>query len=311
MEYGSFRANDDGLDLIPSFMNKNNSSKTVVNPLDIEVKNIVETGRGVALLGDDDKVVAELGYKYAGGKIDVNINDEALKELRNKRKKVQEIKKAKRTFELQKSFKRGFAVGLITALIGVGAIGYAGYNLQQDIKANRAETVSIVDVADVALEGLNSSEIEVVMAWLDYAMAGYSDTVNNSEYSDYVRPQYERDYQDHFAPAWSAYTKMLEAQEEVAAGMPQEFVASSISNNRQIVYSQANEINNIVSQRYQFDSTPYKYAIVIDGQIYIPLASIQNSGYTMDNLPEGTQIIDGVLYCPDSILTEVSHKIKM
>ena len=125
-------------------------------------------------------------------------------------------------------------------------------------------------------------------------------------------PQYENAYQNYLIPAHSAYS---DYQEMVETGLPDEIIGDSKTNALKRVYENANELDAVVPNAYQFTASPYSRAITVemeDGSkaVYIPFDEIENlTEYSVNNLPEDARLIDGKIYVSDNHLHEVEKNL--
>lgn len=316
MDYRNYKVKNDGIDLMTDHFSLTKeeleSAKAKVNEIfGREVKNIVTTGRGVAFIGAYNTVLADFTFISSTGQFELHYNKQAEAEIARKaeiarRKRVNEHRKRrKRKLVLQKT-----AAFVLIAGITAGSIwGLANKN--SDMSEVQAQD-EIVNVVGVDVKSISNSEVEVVVEWLDYAMNGFFDTCDSSPYRDYVMPQYEDAYQSYFIPAHSAYSDWEEME---ATGLPDDIIGDSKKNTIARVYSNANELNEVVPNAVQFMASPYSRAITVemeDGrkEVYIPFDEIVDlTDYSINNLPENAKIVEGKIYVSSDYLREVEHNL--
>lgn len=317
MDYKGYKIQNDGIDLITDHFSLSKeeleSAKAKVNQIfGKNVKNIVTTGRGVAFIGDYNTVLADFTFISSTGQFELHYNKQAEAEIVRRaeiarRKRVNEYRKKRRR---RKFVLERVVPFVLIAGISIGSIvGLANRNTDTDINL-KDELVSVVGV-DV--KTINDSEVEVIMEWLDYGMTGFYDTCDNSPYRDYVMPQYEDAYQTYFVSAHSAY---CDYQEMVETGLPDDIIGSSKANLLNKVYENANKLDEVLPNAYQFVASPYSKAITFemeDGtkEVYIPFDEIDElTDYSVNNLPEDAKIVDGKIYVLDDHLREVENNLK-
>ena len=302
MDYKSLKIKDGNIDTVQRrvVITKAEIDQATARVNEIQklpVRGTKTNGSGISFMGPYDVVIGKYTYSEENGKFELRLNKNAIKQFKIQQQKAK-TKKAIRRFVLT----RALPIAGVIVLGSVGIVTFINASKDQiDITAG-AET-AVVDVADVNAVTLDKAEIPVVMAWADYAMNEYYEDVSNSEYRDYVMPQYERTYQEGYIPLHNAYENYYELQ---SSGLPDEMIGEAASNNLARVRENASKVNEDVPNDAQFEETVFTHAIVIDEDadskyamdvdVYVPLAELKNTQYSIDNLPDDAIIYEGEVY---------------
>lgn len=302
MDYKSLKIKDGNIDTVQRrvVLTKAEIDQATARVNEIQklpVRGTKTNGSGISFMGPYDVVIGKYTYSEENGKFELRLNKNAIKQFKIQQQKAK-TKKAIRRFVLT----RALPIAGVIVLGSVGIVTFINASKDQvDITAG-AET-AVVDVADVNAVTLDKAEIPVVMAWADYAMNEYYEDVSNSEYKDYVMPQYEITYQEGYIPLHNAYENYYELK---SSGLPDEMIGESASNNLARVREHASRVNEDVPNDAQFEETVFSHAIVIDEEadskyamdvdVYVPLAELKNTQYSIDNLPDDAIIYEGEVY---------------
>ena len=315
MEYERYKIKNDGIDLITDHFSLTkeelNAATTKVNEIfGKNVKEIKTTGRGVAFIGEYNTLLADFTYISGTGQFELHCNRQAEQEIQRRA----EIARRKRINEHRKQRKRKLALQRVAAFVliaGVSIAGVVGLHNRIDANKNNPDN-EIVNVVGADVKTINNSDVEIVVEWLDYGMSGWYDTYDKSEYREYVMPQYDSAYESYFIPAHRAYSHY---EEMVATELPDDIIGDSKQNALNSVYENANMLNDLVPNSYQFVASPYSKAIVVemeDGskEVYIPFDEIDDfTDYSINNLPSDAKLIDGKVYVLDNHLHEVETNL--
>ena len=302
MDYKSLKVKDGNIDTVERkvILTKAEIDQATARVNEIQklpVKGTKTNGRGISFMGPYDVVIGKYTYSEENGRFELRLNRNAEKQFKIQQQKAK-TRKAVRKFVVT----RVLPVAGACVIVGTGIFQFI-QNAGEQVDINSGMDSSYVDVADVNALTLEKADIPIVMAWADYAMGEYFDDVNNSEYREYVMPQYERTYQDSFMPLHSAYEAYYELK---SSGLPDEMIGESANNNLGAVRANAEEINADVPTDARFEETVFSHAIIIeddvdskyamDVDVYIPLAELKGTEYTIDNLPDDAIIYEGEVY---------------
>lgn len=302
MDYKSLKIKDGNIDtverkvvLTKAEIEQATARVNEIQNLPVTATRKTSTGNGISFVGPYDVVIGNYTYSEENGKFVLKMNRNALKQYELQKKRAQ-TKKAIRSFVLKRALP---IAGAVVIASNIWAFIQEG---KDEVALNPDPEVSVVDVADVNYVPLEKAEIPVILAWADYAMSEYYDTVSNSQYSEHVMPQYDRVYEEHFMPLHSSYERVYEMK---MSGLPKEMVGNSIDNNTANVKNHAVELNEDVPKDAKYENTVFSHAIIIDEDmddkhaqdvaIYVPLAEL-NTEYSLDNLPDDAIIYNGEVY---------------
>lgn len=302
MDYSSLKVKDGNIDTVARkvVLTKaeiERATARVNETQGLEIMGTRTTGKGISFMGPYDIVIGKYTYSEEKGRFVLKLNRNAEKQYEIQCRRAA-TKKAVRKFVLTK----------VLPLAGVCVIGGTFiFNYIQDagrqVDINSGMESGYVDVADVNAVTLGKADIPIVMAWADYAMGEYYDDLNNSEYRENVMPFYERTYQEDFMPLHSAYENYYELK---TSGLPDEMIGESAKNNLNVVRDSAERLNEDVPTDARFEETVFSHAIIIDEgadskyamdvDVYVPLAELKGTEYSLDNLPDDAIIYEGEVY---------------
>ncbi len=302
MDYSSLKVKDGNIDTV--------ERRVVLTKAEIEratarvnetqklpVRGTKTNGKGISFMGPYDIVIGKYTYSEESGRFELKFNRNAEKQFKIQHQKAK-TRKAVRKFVLTKVL----PVAGVCVIAGTGIFHFI-QNAGEQVDINSGMESGYVDVADVNAVTLGKADIPIVMAWADYAMGEYYNDVNNSEYRENVMPFYERTYQEDFMPLHSAYENYYELK---TSGLPDEMIGESAKNNLGVVRDSAERLNEDVPSDARFEETVFSHAIIIDEgadskyamdvDVYIPLAELKGTEYTIDNLPDDAIIYEGEVY---------------
>lgn len=260
----------------------------------IVVESTKNKGNGISFMGPYDIALADFSYSTERGKLVLKLNKNANKQYKEQVEK--ERKKAVRKYILQK-----YVLPISGAvIIGAGILTSVGH--AKNILFPKVGTEVSVE-ENVNKASLSDAEIPVVLAWANYAINEYYDSAASSQYSDTALSFYERVYQEDFVPLCSAYESYYEL---INSGLPQEMVVDAAMKKLGEIKSSAHNLNKSLSGDMQFEETPFSQAIILDEDaedkyaqevdVYIPLSTLEDTLYSVDNLPGDAIIHNGEVY---------------
>lgn len=302
MDYRSLKVKDGNIDTVERkvILTKaeiEQATARVMERQNLPVKETKTTGKGVIFVGPYDVILGKYVYSDERGRFELKFSKNVEENYRN------QVKKAK-----QKQAVRKFVLNRVLPIAGVVVIGTTGLfhliqNANEQVNLGNSTDTSIVNVADPNALSLNNADLPIVLAWADYAMGEYYNDVNNSEYREYVMPQYERTYEEDFMPLHSSYETYYEV---TSSGLPYEMIGETAENSLGRIRDCAQRVNEDVPSDAQFEDTVFTHAIIIDEDaknkyamdvdIYVPLAELKNTNYSIENLPDDAIIYEGEVY---------------
>ena len=302
MDYRSLKVKDENIDIVEKkvILSKaeiEQATERVREKQNLPVTGTKVTGKGVLFVGPYDIILGKYVYSEEHGKFELKFSKNVEENYRTQRRKAKQ-KKAVRKFVFTKALPVAGAV-----FIGTWGLFSFIQNANEKVNLSNNSDVSIVDVADPNALSLNNADLPIVLAWADYAMNEYYEDVNNSEFSEYKIPRYERTYQEDFLPLHSSYEAYYEV---TSSGLPSEMVGETAEKSLGRVRDSAKRLNEDVPDDAKFGETVFTHAIIIDEDaknkyamdvdIYVPLAELKNTNYSIENLPDDAIIYEGEVY---------------
>lgn len=313
MNYNGYRVKGDGIDLItdhfPITKEELASAEKKVNEMyGNKISGVASINRGKVFLGEYGVILGDFTYIQSTGQYEFHRNPKADEEIALK--KEQDRRRRQNEYKRKKKL-RDFILKKVTPFVLIATMSVAAVIGINNKKVDIDKTPSNEIVNVVGVKTINDSELEVVVEWLNYGIDGLRDTCYNSEWKDYVMPQYEDAYTSYFMPAMHAYS---DYEEMVATELPDDIIGDSKEAAIRRVYSNANELNEVVPNSHQFAVSPYSKAIVVemeDGtkEVYVPLSELKVTNYSTTNLPEDARIVDSQIYVLDDHLREVEKTL--
>ena len=271
--------------------------------LDVE-RTVTVPGQGVVFYGRHNIQIGQFKYISSTGKYEFKYNPAAKETI-----EVEDIKAARkeqrRKLKVQRRNKFiAISLASVIALTGIGIginqLSNAGAESSTQVE-QPTKRVNLQDMPDA-----------VKIAWANYAMSEYQDMVSDSEI-EARRYSSEDLYQHYFCPIFRCYYDYCEIEsspieKELSQGYSErlhnEFDSNLESFEERLMILTYNE-------RLLINNTPYAQARVLDETpnpdaiVYVPLSTLpEGTPYNANNLPEGTQLIDGQIYVPDKCLYE-------
>ena len=167
-------------------------------------------------------------------------------------------------------------------------------------------------MADASVADLNEVDPAIVLAWADHAMGEYRESIEQSEYKDYIMGKYDNLYECSLVPMHSAYENYFEYKN---SGLPQDMMGNSIETAYNRFRSNARDLNESLPDTYRFENSIYAKAVVLgeydesthayDMEIFVPLSEMGDTEYSVGHLPEDAVIYEGEIYVSTSHL----HKL--
>lgn len=300
----------------------NSFCKQIHDEYGVEVVTIEETDTGYIVYGEDRIELGTWNYDFDQQEYKpFNFNTWAVDVIKDKKNEaLNNEKKAISRKKLQKFVRRGIAIAAssVAVLVSLGIIKGANKNNSNNrvIVENVNTGINIKDANDL-----------VVLSWADYAMSEINSTCSSSPY-EAVQGMSGDIRTNYYAPLMSSYYTYLD---QVDSFLPEKFVASAKSKERENIKSKALSFNKRLDDPYfkdfMFEKTPYAQAIAVDNNgvaitkngahkgevvdsegntityddsskwsLYIPVLSIPGNVYELGNLPEGAILHDGNVY---------------
>lgn len=301
MDYKSLRVKDGAIDTVPRLEISKEEVEAAtqrVNELQkLPVRGTKNTGSGISFLGPYGIVLAKFTYTDRTDSFELRMNKNAEKQY-SEAKRKEKNRRAIRKFVVYRVLPFGAAAVIgVTGLVNL--IKWAGDKI--DLTPDNG--IGVVDVADIKAADLNEVDPAIVLAWADHAMTEYEESIEKSEYKDYIIGQYDRLYESSFSPMHSAYENYYEYKN---SGLPTEIMGNAVETSYSRFRSNALDLNDELPSSYKFENSIYARAIVLDEydasthaydvQIYVPLADMGDTEYSIDNLPPDAVIYEGEIY---------------
>ena len=310
MNYNSLRVKDGSIDTIPRMEISKEEVEAAtqrVNELqNLPVHGTKHTGSGISFLGPYGIVLAKFSYTDRTNSFELRLNKNAQSQYREAHRK-EKNRRAIRKFVLFRVLPFGAA-----AVIGVTSIVNLVKWAGEKIDLTPDNGIGVVDVADISVADLNEVDPAIVLAWADHAMGEYRESIERSEYKDYIMGQHDNLYESSFAPMHSAYESYYEYK---TSGLPQEIMGNSVETAYSRFRSNAWDLNEGLPNDYKFENSIYAKAVILgeydegthayDMDVYVPLSEMGDTEYDVGNLPDDAVIHKGEIY------VSISHLHKL
>lgn len=301
MNYNSLRVKDGSIDTVPRMEISKEEVEAAtqrVNELqNLPVKGTKNTGNGISFLGPYGIVLAKFTYTDRASAFEIRLNKNAQKQYQEAHRK-EKNRRAIRKFVVCRVLPFGAAAVIgITSVVNL--VRWAG----EKIDLSPGNDIGVVDVADISVADLNEVDPSIVLAWADHAMGEYRESIEKSEYSDYIIGQYDNLYECSFGPMHSAYESYYEYK---TSGLPQEMMGNSIETAYSRFRSNAWDLNDSLPSSYKFENSIYAKAVVLgeydedthayDMEVYVPLSEMGDTEFDVGNLPDDAVIHKGEIF---------------
>lgn len=301
MNYNSLRVKDGSIDTVPRMeISKEDVEAATqrVNELqNLPVTGTKNTGNGISFIGPYGIVLAKFTYTDRASAFEIRLNKNAQKQYQEAHRK-EKNRRAIRKFVVCRVLPFGAAAVIgITSVVNL--VKWAG----EKIDLGSGNDIGVVDVADISIVDLNEVDPAIVLAWADHAMGEYRESIENSEYSDYIIGQYDNLYESSFGPMHSAYESYYEYK---TSGLPQEIMGNSVETAYNRFRSNAGDLNDSLPSTYKFENSIYAKAVVLgeydedthayDMEVYVPLSEMGDTEFDVGNLPDDAVIHKGEIF---------------
>lgn len=269
---------------------------------------------------------------YSGGIREVSVRNQERKRIEAQERKQERERKRRRRFALQVGKVAG--TGLLITALGITALTKFGVIDSPFQPHTPTEVVAVSEEKN--LNTLNNANDILLVEWMNYAVGEARDMCSDSEYEYFDTLSHEV-YSEYFAPAMTAYYNYLDYK-DAGIILSQEYSDTDyITRAHDAFKARTMEFaeylqDSVYFNKITFESSPFANAIVTDAagnvlktggigdkevigvdgsiatledtQIKIRLNDLPNSPYSLENLPEDAQIINGEVYIDASHMNE-------
>lgn len=290
---------------------------------DLVVREIKETDKGYVFIGKYGFTIGDITFDEASGKYrPFNYHEGVISRIKD-RDKAEAQKKKKKHFKLQKYKRIGVALTAtaILALAAVGAVKFLGNT--NDKPTQQVEVVQQMNTV------ANANDL-ILYSWANYAMNEVYTAAENAEV-ERAETLSEQLRTNNFNAVMMNYFNYTD---QINSDLPAEYSGkdSYHSEFRNQCYLFDEALENSYFSHATFDESPYANAIVMDQNgnivqagslygetcdingnllivdgnyvVYVRAVDVPNNDYTITNLPDDAEFVNGEAYVADHHLDD-------
>lgn len=291
----------------------------------LRVREVRETESGYLFIGKYGFSIGDITFDENEGRYrQFNFHEGVISRIKD-RDKAEQQKKKKKQFKLQKYKKIGVALGA-TAIIALASVG--AIKLIDNITKEPEQQVEVVQQMNTVA---NANDL-ILYSWANYAMNEVYDRAENSEV-EYAQTLCDNLRNSNYNVVMLNYFNYLD---QLNSGLPAEINGKDSYHTefRNQCYLFDEALESSYFSHATFDESPYANAIVLDsnGQkitstglygevcdingnlividgdvgytVYVRAVDVPNNDYTITNLPDDAEFIDGEAYVAEHHLDD-------